>query len=1322
MKSFKKSITLLFLFMIVGIGNLWASTSTITITFSGTLSASTDYVDDYQLISGYSITGLPSGSSMRIGKKETGWNMDASGICVATDAPLALLDMHNGDKVTVNWAGSDDGVQAYVTNQIFSVSGSNRSYLNKWDKITSGTDYYMAADGKLELWLHKNYSDHISSIVIEREDNPEISILSGSNETNLIDMNFDESTAISISPANATVTYTPSNPKIAVMRDNYSGDVMFKRTGIVTITATMTVGGVEYTGSYNVTVKAEDATFALSNNNKTYTLTGAGVLTARVETSVPNITVEFGTTNNSLYNTTIVREVSTGTFVSTTLDYNGWQHMWPVENNKGLSTEPYQGTFYVFKPTASGTLTISGIRTNNNTAVLVDVTDNYTQKIEFNTSDASGVVSKSASVVNGHVYYLYGNTYNTNGGDWTAFQLNAYTFDPTFTLSKTADIYMRAGGTAPTTINNALTVSGTAGDETCVVKCEGNISSATATVSSGQLNISNITYSTDNDKEKGGAIIVKISGSNGEGMFVYTVPYKEHSWQFATTSGSAAKININNMTDKGNGWTNNDWCLTYEVRTYSGGVLADIKDPVKAAVSPISGNNAFYIGETAGLWFETSSQRFGSRVTAWSVDQSTLSKDEQRDQPVSNATAVDYVEFNGDGSYVIIPQLLEGSYVRVWWEPHAAGTSGAHFLADNLTDLDGTDVTGQFIVTGTAWSGGRDRYWGNTIFKVKNRGNVKLELDDSGWNKIVRIDISDDCVFKSDMYVCLKDGGREVNQAVRNNATWSHEENTPISNIKFSGAYTNSEKARYPIYTCTSEGSVTFTQTTETWNSGEGVRYDDLVLSNISGRGNILIRQDMKDNSGTYVFDRSEAWIAIGSYQQQTYPHTWDFTSYNMDRPALANRATTKMAATVDNNKYSQWQSNYWLKEYSTEVSSVTGKTLQKYLFANGSELCTSTVDNGIVTITSIPETKGLKIGMPTIGDESKAERANTNIRLNGTNLQITKPANISNQTTITVPSVGSGKYVFVKGSNLSGITVTGATEIATTFNLPSDVRAFQVTGGSAQDVVLSALTMEIEKIAVTDVTKSLNVLGYATESRSVAIDHSYTGEFTTDDANAYAIQYSSYDYTKATVSKSAEVKVVPANTGVVLYKANASTSCTVPLFYPAINNATQSESDAAALTGNLMAPCVSGKLFTSETEGENTVFIMSRTFYTYYKGIGNSEQKTSNVEAFYRMKLGSTDASNTMGANKAYLLIPTSSLPTAVWNSGNQGAKGYIYFAETLELQDETTDIKNIETIVVTEDNAPQEVYYTISGLRIDGKPSKPGLYIVNGVKRYIK
>ena len=136
--------------MIVGIGNLWAST--IIITFSGTLSASTDYVDDYQLISGYSITGLPSGSSMRIGKKETGWNMDASGICVATDAPLALLDMHNGDKVTVNWAGSDAGVQAYITNQIFSVSGSNRSYLNQWDKITSGADYYMAADGKLELW------------------------------------------------------------------------------------------------------------------------------------------------------------------------------------------------------------------------------------------------------------------------------------------------------------------------------------------------------------------------------------------------------------------------------------------------------------------------------------------------------------------------------------------------------------------------------------------------------------------------------------------------------------------------------------------------------------------------------------------------------------------------------------------------------------------------------------------------------------------------------------------------------------------------------------------------------------------------------------------------------------------------------------------------------------------------------------------------------------------------------------------------------------------------------------------------------------------
>lgn len=1338
MNYFKKVFLMIFLLLVIGGGRSWATTITITFPSGNTLNTG-DTVDGWQLLTGYSITG----GTMRLGKmtNHIGWSISSNSELQVSnqDAALALLDMRNGDKITVEWTSTEKKVEAHVANQLFSVSGSTRSYLGQWGEVVSGSDYYMSSDGTLELWLHKSNADKISKITIVREDNPGITIKKSSNETNLIDMNFEESQAIAISPANANVTYTVSNEKIAVMKDAYSGDVMFKRTGIVAITATMTLGGQTYTGTYNVTVKAEDATFALTNNRKTFTLTGAGVLTARVETSVPNITVEFGTTDNSLYNTTIVRYINSE-YVATTIDYNGWQHIWPTENNKGLETVPYQGTFYTFKPSASGSLTISGFRTGGNTAVLVDATDNFTKKLEFNTSDASGLITKTVSITNGHTYYLYGNTANTNGGDWTNFQLHSYTFEPIFALSKTADIYARVGLSAPTDISNALTITGAHGDETCTVLCEGNISSATATVVNGQLNISNIAYSVanDDDDHKGGAIIVDISGSNGSGMFVYTIPYKKKVWQFATISESEARINFNHLTDKSTNWTNDDWCLTYEVRNYTDRVLTEIKDPIKAAVSPINGNNAYYVAETAGLWFETPSQSFGCRITDWSVDQSSLTKDEQRDQPVTNGIAVDYVGFSGVGSIIKIPQLLANTYVRVWWEPHAAGSSGAHFRAENLTDLDGKLVSEQFCVTGTSWNNSRSSFYGNTIFKVHNSGDVKLILDDHGWNKIVKIEISDSGNFDSDLFVYSNDTQRTLNQITNNNATFSHEENSTIAQIVFSGSNTHSEKARYPIYTCTGEGSVSFTQGVKSWTSAGGVHYEDLKLTNISGRGHILIRQDIKDMSGKYVFDRCEAWIAIGSYKQQVYPYTWDFNSYNMDRPAQADRSTTKMAATVDNNKYGEWQTNGYLKEYSTQVSALTGKTIEKYLFANGSELCTSTVSNDEITILAIPETKGLKIGMPHIISTDRAERANNNIKLDGTLLAITQPSNVDSKTSITIPQVGSGYYVFIKGSNYSkNFTVEGATEVTSTFNLAADVKAYQVTASAATDVVISAYYMNIQKIAVTDQTKTINLLGYATESRAHSIDHTYTGEFTTDDVNAYAIQYGSYDRTKATVTKSAQVQVVPAQTGVVLYKANATAACIVPLFHPAVNNelesgAVQMTADESALTGNMMAPCVTGKLFDSETEGDKTVFIMARTFYTYQKGVGNSEAQTSNVEAFYRMKLGASEADNTMTANKAYLLVPTAQLPTSAWDedaAGGGSARGYLFFAEDLMQLGDATAISRITTDGDNtaegngEATAPRaDVWYTLSGQRLQVKPTQSGIYIVNGKKCYIK
>ena len=104
----------------------------------------------------------------------------------------------------------------------------------------------------------------------------------------------------------------------------------------------------------------------------------------------------------------------------------------------------------------------------------------------------------------------------------------------------------------------------------------------------------------------------------------------------------------------------------------------------------------------------------------------------------------------------------------------------------------------------------------------------------------------------------------------------------------------------------------------------------------------------------------------------------------------------------------------------------------------------------------------------------------------------------------------------------------------------------------------------------------------------------------------------------------------------------------------------------------------------------------------------------------------------NTIGANKAYLLIPTAKLPKALWNGGTGAgkpgeAKNVIFIdLEGVENADadsngETTAIDS--AIVDGASNSMElKVYFSIDGTRIEGKPTKKGIYICNGKKVYVK
>ena len=217
---------------------------------------------------------------------------------------------------------------------------------------------------------------------------------------------------------------------------------------------------------------------------------------------------------------------------------------------------------------------------------------------------------------------------------------------------------------------------------------------------------------------------------------------------------------------------------------------------------------------------------------------------------------------------------------------------------------------------------------------------------------------------------------------------------------------------------------------------------------------------------------------------------------------------------------------------------------------------------------------------------------------------------------------------------------------------------------------------------------------------------------------------------------------VIPANTGCVLYGAETQgRRYEFPLFYPACN-VIPTEEDCAFLKTNWMAPNVEATVHSSETVtagaaiGNNTFygwdstdntdctkFLMTRKYFTYHRDgtidTGEGEYKTSEVEAFYRLRISGDATKDKIGANKAYLLVPSEYLEDAVWNGGTGGYINMFYL--DLEGYVDGGELNGIATVDLT-DADDNSVYYTLTGIRLNGKPTVKGVYVCNGKKVYVK
>lgn len=783
-----------------------------------------------------------------------------------------------------------------------------------------------------------------------------------------------------------------------------------------------------------------------------------------------------------------------------------------------------------------------------------------------------------------------------------------------------------------------------------------------------------------------GIIVVKATTGDGKSAgYVLTVADRatddhEIVWDFATKDNKLPKdftdASGNAQTGVGDKSTVTDllgrsigWTTKYEGVTYDKGHNPTAYNRfIYTCDQPVDGDNALYIPATEGLQFTCNANTFG-------LNHSSAKPNDR------------HVSFKGNNTHdnvLTIPQLKQGDYVTIWWNPYSSGddsgngNAGSTFRVDNATDLTGTPITNSFSTTSIrAFSSGAPR--GQVTFRARYNGDMNFYIQDNGWNNIYKIRVSRK--YYTDLR--LSD---EKNQAVNaaNNTILAGQTVT----YKGDAGHTYSQSARTPQYTVTKEGNFNdgdVEVTTPDWKSGGGVTYVDLQLKVNGGTGNILVTQDICFGADKYVLDRSETYLAVGQRKQQIYPYTWDFTSYNMN--AASDKTVSHLSQTTG-GAYGSWKDNA-LNVYTSVASPsrLSGYNVDKPLFANGSQLTYST--------TTIRETEGLGVTLPGTGADY-----NGKVSLDGTSLSFAKGS------TLTIPNVDADMYVFVKANNAPTVTVKDNTTSTVTnaaqttpdnVSLPqSGMYVYKVS--NAGDVALSFTSdTKVEKIGVTNIFKAIS--GKATsESRDRAIDYSQTGVFTNMGVKAYiAASYSNQntDPDMGTLTLN-EVKVVPAQTGLLLYKDIAAnqtneTQTSFPLFVPAVNI-------TPGTNQGMLKPHVAESIV--EGSDANTLrYVFTNKYYHH----GSSEQQTGNEYLFYRV-----DKSGTLAANKAYLEL-----------SRSQAAKEFV----VMSFDGGTTaiDAPNVsasKASAESEDN----VYYTLQGMRVNGRPTRPGIYINNGKKVIVR
>ena len=808
------------------------------------------------------------------------------------------------------------------------------------------------------------------------------------------------------------------------------------------------------------------------------------------------------------------------------------------------------------------------------------------------------------------------------------------------------------------------------------------------------------------------------------------------------------------------------------------GSAGGFHDPYYANVFDMEGDNADMIWETEGLWFDTGTNLSCIYNEKDAYDQSLTNP---LDFAVLGTDPDRYVGLmpvtDDKKSSFTIPGLKDGDRVLIFMKSGEATADNGIFL--NITgakDALGTPIssTDLYKAGGTNWQ--HNRYEGCYHFIKDGDGNMTFSMNSGSMCKLlyIRIYTGQRIVTTNIVSSATGDAGRLL---FMNDKGATDGQGSQFS-LRFRGKGQSSTNS-----VLTYSGNLNAASFTGDNFKVTG-RYNHLIdfKSKVGEIGMFRLRMNDIEYNSKYVADFCDRNFTVGYRDKvDSYPYTWDFTDiqgFSSDNMTAEANNYPIAAASQDAYGY-EWDISLFDAEGNMKVNTGYDPITNNLIFSPhkigfGNQLWAG----GNV----IPETRGLWFYSE--DDSETGYTSEYSSALYNDCLQITSDgirfANVPDQAgkrvawwnyKMVVPDVPANGAVYLRMKRDKSVTDDAKTWsdkdndyvpfLATRFQFASQTAktqlstdteikgngnyAFYKVNGSDDEWILAVkntgsmqhLTFTlngwiVEKVAVSVDSKTVNKFGWATESRARVIDPELTSTLTGYTFENYIVTDANYAKKEVTLSNISETAVMPiavedGNQAYVIRNMNLDTDPAnaepgrvkilnngFHLFVPDMHDYVADRQDGItnqkqlqSVTGNKLLARLDGNL-SQQGNGAN---VFNYVLTTEKKNKTGVVTPLDHVGFYLVPPTGMSG-----GKNVGYLPVDCSTTSGA-----NSDAKMSIVFAPWTDDSGEAVSdaIDATSSDLSVDDN---QVYYNLNGQKISGKPTKGGIYLVNGKKVVMK